>query len=1812
MDVKTTQRTWVQLMGLALAGVASVLLMAGCKPGMPANAVRSPALAFDITGTDHFRPETNCHSSPAVILEFSHPVAAENLTRYFEFRDRSGKRRAATVRQLVEWERPGRWSLGLPESFGSVPIPPELSPSYSEPGAPTNPVPNYILVTAATPLPVGKEWVLTVAARLPSTEAGLSMRHSREIPLGDVAPFAFVSAESEHVVNQSPSVSLLFSKRVSTEVTNSLGRWLQVEPVVKDLSLAPQGDTLVLRGPFKSGQRYTIILEPSFAAEEPFTLGSTRRIECNIPKVEPRLYFPAFSIDQYAGGIRSFPFLAVNVPQTLVRAKRVDTANLVHALRGFDGYVRPWRNGFSSEPFRQLEYNLVPGRTVFTRQLETSPELDDVARTFTLSWDEILGAGRTGLVLLDAQRTESGEPPLGTQALVQVTDLGVLWKQSYTTDRLWAAVFSYRTGRLIPGAQVRLLSEESEFLASGETDAQGVVQLVGGTNSAWLVAEADGDTHALKLMGHPLNHWSADYPTGDENPGGRRILLFTDRQLYRPGETLHLKAIARDFVSEEGLVVPEPFTAALSLWDPRNRKLLEANLTFSALGSASASLGFDAPSRGQYHLRLEVADQQYYSMFRVEEFKPNAFEVGLRVLPGFETNNTAGALVSGRYFFGKPLSQAKVTWSLTGSDMTFCPTGFEGFQFARRDVQTCGSEGNRFLASGVTNLLNSDVLLSTEFCPIDSRNPQPSQYWWSVGITDLNQQTVWASESFSRHASDFYLGLRPQSGVVQAGENLEIELVAVGADGVMWPEPVTTELMIRKVDWRSSRIEGAGGALRYLNEPVLTEVTNLTVELPGNGKTDAKFLKCRLAMREAGQYVAEAVSRDNQQRLVAASATFYVSEQGNLAWNYRNEVQLNVKADREKYHPGETARLLVEAPFSGTAIVSIERERVLRSFSTQLDGNAPSIEIPLETNDLPNVFVTVTLVRGADDSPYAAAEPAFRFGTCMLSLESLANHLDVEVQTSAPTYQPGRLIDLSVQVKDASGNPAPDAEVTVYAVDEGVASLADDAVPDPLEFFYAPRPLSVHSSISLPNLLTENPTELRFHNKGYLGGDGGRDSRVRKAFLACAFWRDGLRTDSSGMVRATFTAPDSLTRYRLVAIVCHSAERFGSARTAFRIEKPLSIEPALPRFACATDQFLARALVHNQTKKDGMIQVNLQLDSRSAHIPSLAFVESARVGELGHRTLNVPAGGTVSIDFPVRLVSAGQAQWTWRASFEDEAAGVSDAVESTIDIGYPTPLLRQVVSRAVVGTAPSAAEPVSLLSGVDPALLSCASTVVVHLASSRLGDMSESIARLLKYPYGCAEQTCSSLLPWLVLSPSFLGVESARLFPLPASSSAPVRAGLRRLVSMQTENGGLGYWPGDNEPSPFASAYAGVAFGLAQRSGVFVPETEYTNLLAYLSRSLRDSRISVVDHSLALFALALGNQAEPAYHEQLFSIRAKLTVEQRALLALAILEAKGPAEMAATLLQNERQSGRVVHEDWFGGPARSIAIQLMAWLRLISVESERNDHALTQVDRFVTDLVRERQDGHWQTTQGNAWALFALAEYARHTGATDAAIQGELVSQTGAVSFDFRRRADTLNQTFVVDQLTSSKTFRAALKLTQGGPVYATVTVEGRPPTNAVGAIDEGFSIRRSYHGLNDKNELQPPSELKVGDRVLVRLEIGTREPARYVALEDRLPANLEVIRPEFKTSGAERAEKEMVPSRLVTWNSDYKEVRGDQVMFFSNYLAPGAYRLQYLARVTAAAQATAPAAKIEEMYHPERRGLSAAMQLNTAPLSGH
>ena len=1743
----------------------------------------------------------NAPASPTVSLLFSAPVDAKALEEHIWFLGPNLLKVAAKVTQAVpkkggepvfpEYRSDDRSTLAWEDAFRVAHETATDGKDLAE--ALRAAQKNHVFVQPVTELPPGEGWTLIAWTGLPASADGYKLAGPYEVKIGRVKPFTVERVKTENLINSGKLLTLDFSKPFAKTVKQeNIAQWAKVSPEPPGMKLTLDASlwsdaSLAVSGNFELGKDYTVSVAAGIESVGGQKMEAWSKAFSFAP-VKSRLYFQEYSTHQQRTGTREFRVLGINTAHFRITARLVPREQTAAALAAYRKYHRE-EVVDEDELLQRVEDTAMPGEIVWTKDF-TPEQKTDEQFIIPVKWDDILGPDKTGTVFLTAEQPTKLAPNVkrvGSQALVQVTDVGVVWKGSVGG---FAQAFSLNSGKPIAGAKFALLDEKGVSLAAATSAADGTARLPKVEDAEWLaVTSGDdqqlvpfgGERHEMEFGRFRINMWGDEedvYDFGGEEGGEMRGTMFSDRPVYKPGETVHLKVVARDYTPDRPHI-PAGKKGTLRVFSPDNREVFSQKVTLSAMGSLAADVVLPKNGVGGFRAQLlfegeegegddEWAGVKHF--FRVEEYEPNAFEVKLAMPKSPMLGAPLNVPLAAKYYMGKSLAKAQVAWSLRSEDERFEPAGFEDFHFteALNDYRLrekfagkndYSDQGKLALAEGGTATITAQV-------PLNTAMPQPRFVRLTAEVTDLNQQTIAERQTFTMHSSEFYLGIRTMPEVLREGDALPLQVIAVSNDGKPMKDSIETTVKLTRVEWQTNRVQDADEAENFRSEPVMQFVGQATLRtqplvekagdwvLAADAKKDTTF-----TVAKPGLYLLSAVATDATGRNVITTTAVHVWGKDALTWNYRNKSQVELVPDKKEYRPGQEAVILIKTPISGSALVTVERENVKRHFVTTLEGNAPSIRIPVEEGDAPNVFVSVIIVRGAQDSPRKYKSPEFRAGYTQLAIARPDAKLYVNLRPGKPAYRPGDEVSVVCEVRDNDGKPVRNAEVTLWASDEGVLSLMGFQTPDVLAYFLQMLRLDVTTGISLSHMLTDDPEGALFENKGYLvgaakGGLKGGEADVRRNFLGTAYWNGTLKTDADGDIATTFKAPDGLTRYRLMAVAQTLRDQFGSGESAFEINKPVMIEPSTPRFANVGDAMTVRAVLHNTTAEDGEAKV------------AVLFDEHTKAAE-NQRTVKLPAGGSLAVDFPVEFVEPGEAKWIWTVNFTSPAGAFRDATESKLNVTWPTPLLGEVL----VGRGEG-----NLLANADPALLEGAGTVRVRFSNSRIFELSEGVHELLHYPYGCIEQTTSGMLPWISLRefrPMLPGMGRTE-----EQITDLVDKAIARILSMQNGDGGLGYWPG-NRSEQWASAYGGMGLVMAQRAGFSVPEPDVKKLGDYLSKTLRGAADSadkwqLSERVFAAYTLALMGRAEPAYHEILSKKRDLLTQESRAILALAILESKGPQKTADSLM---RMQDKAVEADyWFGSTARAQGIRILAWTKLSGKSAAS--------DELADTLLSLRQRGHWGSTQSNVWALMGFAEYVRKTEAGRKETAATFAYGAANTPFTLPAKGGF----FEKEMPLAGKT---PLQLSGKGLIFTQVTISSRPKTLVTQRQDRGYSIERTYQRINDDATLAPIGEPRVGDRVLVTIDITVPKASRYVVIDDPLPATFEAVNPEFRTAAAQG-------DQLANAWWSHREIRADRVLYFTNTWSSGKYQMRYVARVRAAGTATAPPTKVEEMYEPAHFGL--------------
>lgn len=1393
-----------------------------------------------------------------------------------------------------------------------------------------------------------------------------------------------------------------------------------------------------------------------------------------------------------------------------------------------------------------------------------------------------LKVGR-GVVLASVGTHQAGDEPYSRQ-LIAYTDLAPTLKASSTGGVVWVTRFS--NAQPVVGANVRIVLKE-QTLATGQTDAQGLFAFklaprAAGENESYddrdlvaVVQKDDDVSFTQKFRG--VGPWELTEHGSYGGEGLTSAHLFTERGIYRPGDTLQLKGILRSH--DKNALVPTAGEVTVRAVDASDSEIETARVKLSPFGTFAHAVRIPGSVElGPITLTVTSGGQTFTESAEVAEYRPAELEVSLRADRELAIRGeTVKARIAGQYLFGAPAREASMYWSARYLPRSFAPERYAGFSFDDEDDESWRDHPYDVAASGEGKLDEKgelDIEASLVGAPLNG----PSSLAIETSVVSHGTQAA-SSIAVDVVPASVLVGLRPQSALGEVGKPLALELTAVTPAA----EPVADvplEVSFKRREFTSKLVDGRV-EYQVQDQRVGSCRINSKVELA----------RCSFTPTQPGLHIARVRGKDAKGRVSTAARYIYVYGDGAASWGgEQDSYLLSLKSDKTRFQLGDTARLLVPSPWEqAEALITVEREGVISVERKQV-GRASTIDVRIDERFVPNAFVSVLLVRPLDGAPSGAVTgPPYRIGALELSADVSARKLAVEVRPDASEKRPGEELTVELAVRDGNGK-ATAAELTVFAVDEGVLSLTGYRTPDPFGTIYAPRALSVWTSDArgmLARVLDGADDE-----KGGDEGGGGGES-VRSNFAAVALYVPSLLTDAAGKASLRFKLPDSTTRYRIMAVAASRGAEVGAGEASVRTKKPLMLRPLVPRVLRAGDKVELGVLVHNEQTQD--IDADVELTASG-----VVLTEGAK------KRVHVPASSAVAVRYQLNADRVGEAKLLFRA----QAGKERDALA----------LERRVLSPSVLSTVSGAGTTQSQAKEALASLTGLRRDVgglTVSLATSALVELEAPARALLAYEYGCTEQLSSRLIALAALER--LRVPLALTDPSFVEQAASLASELERH---QRGDGGFGLWsPNDNTGpvlSTFLTSYALIALSELKAAGLPVSPHAYERALKFLASELRAPRpgsedegrasLRLTQQAFTVYALAVSGHHDAGYAGKLFEQRALLPVPAQVELMHAL--AKDPMsdgrveKLLAELSSHVRVTADEAHLETNLGDAyaplfisdvRSTSALLLALL------ARQPEHAL--IPKLARWLSGARgRDGAWSGTHESAWGVRALATYFAQQEATrpdmrakvtlgprelgKAALVGSRAKASFSVAMD---QLPTTGEPLTFDK-EGSGTLHYVMRLG-----YAPSDLPSLP-------TERGFFVERSYERIDPAALASgdttgaPSDSAKVGDYVRVTLRVAVPSARRFVLITDPIPAGLEPVDMTLATElqGAARALDHDGPA-------DHQELRDDRAVFAVDELAPGLYRYTYLARANTVGTFLAPPAKVEEMYHPETLGLTAA-----------
>lgn len=1347
-----------------------------------------------------------------------------------------------------------------------------------------------------------------------------------------------------------------------------------------------------------------------------------------------------------------------------------------------------------------------------------------------------------------------------------VTDIG-LHARVYA-DSLLVLAQSLSDGKALAGVSISLLDKKGNVLQERKTGPAGDTRFdLLNKEGRYLLARDGKQMAVLELIGAALD--LSEFELGQRPQLPQEAFVYTPRDLFRPGEVVDFSILLRN---GDGYL-EKPQTLNIAVHQPDGQQVQQAILTSQDMGYYHYRFAIPANvPTGNWRFDItQLAGGTVSYPFKVEEFLPErmalTFNHGQQTPLRFGAGDTVRIPVNGMYLYGAPAAGSRLGGSIRVGLLREPLADYKGYVFGNEleaDVSQEFDLADLFLDDQGNTTVNIESRWSSVRSPLQVR--LLASLYESSGRPVVRAYTaqIWPGKN--------QIGVKPSFGTQNPDANsvVEFDLIQVDRDGRLQAlDDVQVNLIREDRQYYWEYDDERGWHYSYTEKEYVERSQNLALKAATGNKVSFNV--------EWGRYRLEV--KDPHSGAVT-TVRFHAGEDWYAAWQASQTAGTSIRPDavtlaldKAAYRPGEVARLQINSPHAGEAVVLVEAGELLWLKRLTLKNTQGSVDIPVAADwNRHDTYISVVVLRGASRSQQITPNRAF--GLVHLPLDRAERRLQVTLNAPDKTLPETRL-STEVQVSDSSGQPFANGYVTLAAVDVGVLNITDFRTPDPFEGFFGRRRYGVDNRDSYGRIIELNEFEkarIRF------GGDadlsrGGKEPQSDVQIVS--LFEKPVRLDAQGKARIELPLPDFNGKVRLMALA-FGESRFGHADQETIVAAPVVTQLGVPRFLALGDRARAVLDVHNLSGRDQTLQVEIGTraglkESRSVH------------------TLKLAQDGKTTLPFELETVYLEQGLIEARISGEG-----FEPLQRQWTLGIRPAYPAQVrEAHLVLEPGAEAALPSELLRGLHNA----GTEMRLSIGNQANLNLPVYIRDLLQYPYGCLEQTSSSVFPYAFATEQ--NQARFQMSPVSAQQRAErIDAAFTRIAGLQQPTGGFGMWSEDSSEEHWLTVYVADFMLNVQEQGFAVPQGLLERTLARLgeyvnrSGSLFEERYSDdMDHyrfaykAYAGYVLARLNKVPLASLRTLYDRERRHAQSGLPLLHLALAlrqagdQARADQAMKEALVKVRRNRGYLAD---YGSPLRDQALMVYLLLK----HQVHTDHALA-LSFELANLLKETR---WLSTQErNALFLAGLMLEANSHGAWMAKLGiGDAVETLAQSGMAYRKlEGDGLRRGVRVQNTGNSR-------------LYVATQVSGYP-LQAPEAQEQDYRIRRQY--FDPAGRPVSIAQVRSGDLVIVHLEVASKDTAPDSLVIDFIPAGFElenqnlehaVKLDDFRVDG--KTVDELQSDTAVK----HQEYRDDRYVAAVD-LRYGRAHLFYLMRAVTPGQFTVPPPYVEDMYRAQRRGIGPA-----------
>lgn len=1272
---------------------------------------------------------------------------------------------------------------------------------------------------------------------------------------------------------------------------------------------------------------------------------------------------------------------------------------------------------------------------------------------------------------------------------VSLSDIGLIAREG--KEKILVFVNSIKNAAALPGVNVLAYGANNQLLGMGATNSDGVAEIayarkdLAGFRPAMIIAKTPDDFNYLPFNTTRVNTSRFEVGGRHSNSTGLDAFVYPERDIYRPGEKLNFSVIIRDHQWKS----PGELPVKLKFLLPNGKELKTFRKSLNAQGSLEGSIDLAATAiTGSYSLEVYTSNDVLLATqpFRIEEFVPDRIKVTAKLdKPFLEAGDIAHLNIHAVNFFGPPAANRNYECEIQIKQRSFKPKKYPRYDFSLTNQSVDFDKTER---EGKTDEQGNAV--EKYEVPDMFRNIGLLQAVCYATVFDETGRPVSRSTTTDIYTQNVFFGIADDGyGYYALNQSVQFPLIALDRnERVVNGTPARVQVI--RHEYRTVLTKD-GSYFRYESQKEDKLISSGIITVSGEN-TQYSFVP-----RSPGDYELR-VSIPGSGSYVSKEFYSYGSWGGdNTSFEVNNEGQIDIELDRSAYYTGESVKALFKTPFSGRMLVTMETDKVVSWQYVNVDKRTASLDLPLTADDIPNVYITATLIKPHEvsDIPLTVAH-----GFQSVKVEEKERKIPVEI-VAQPTVRSRTHQKVKVRA-------APNSMITLAAVDNGVLQVSDFETPDPYAHFYAKRALEVNGYDLYPLLFPEIKASLSSS-----GGDGESDMKKRvnpmpaKRIKIVSYWSGIIQANGSGEAEFEFDIPQFSGEVRLMALAYHN-ERFGSKESAMKVADPVVLSTALPRFLSPGDTVTMPVTITNTTANSASANARLKVSGALQTVGNLQQSVSLSPNSEGRAVFQVVAPTAIG---------------TGKVTVEVGSMGETFTDETEIGV-RPSASLQKVTGSG--GISGGAAQAINLNAGDF-----IPSSIGYQLIVSRSPaiELTKYLSWLVEYPYGCTEQTVSIAFPQLYFGDlADLIHRSNANNGLRANANANVQEAIRKIKMRQLYNGAVTLWDNEDSENWWATIYAAHFLLEARKAGFDVDKGLLETMLGYINSRLKNretiayyynhnqvKKIAPKEVVYGLYVLALASKPNVSVMNYYKANSNLLSLDSKYLLSAAYALAgdkKSFREFLPSQFAGEEsvaQTGGSFYSD-----IRDEAIALN-----VLVDADPENAQIPLMAKHVSDKLKQR---YWYTTQELSFSFLALGKIARAAGKSTVTAQVKVGGRTVANVEGSPVRLGTRELTGGNNGANGSV---ANVQLvTQGsGRLYYFWQSEGISASGAYKEEDNYLKVRKRFYdryGRPISGNTFKQNELII---VQVTLEKTYSTDIDNVVITDMLPAGFEIENPRTK-----------------------------------------------------------------------------------------